>query len=329
MRASPAHLRLGITFALSLASVAIHAAPTAGTNWVENFEQAKQTATTGKKDLLMDFTGSDWCSWCIKLRKEVFDQAAFKEAAPKDFVLVELDYPQDDTKLSVEVKAQNARLQKEFAIRGYPTIVLADAAGRPYAETGYQEGGPEKYLTHLQELRKIKVLRDQAFAKAEGVTGVDRALQLAAGLKAMDETLVAKHYRPVLDEITKLDPADKSELASIRFKGDLAGLQETMATVAKSGGSTGVRKPVEDFITAHPKITVEQRQGTLMGLLNFYRPPQDNETVLKLMDEVKALKSDSPVGQQAAAIGDRVQKMIADAKAGAKPAGDKPSAEAK
>ena len=329
MRAFPAHIRLAITLSLSLASLAVHSAPASGTQWVENFDQAKQTATTGKKDLLMDFTGSDWCSWCIKLRKEVFDQPAFKEAAPRDFVLVELDYPQDDSKLSAEVKAQNARLQKEFAIRGYPTIVLADAAGRPYAETGYQDGGPEKYLAHLQDLRKIKIQRDQAFAKAEGATGLDRALQLAAGLKAMDETLVAKHYRPVLDEITKLDPTDNSELASIRFKGDLAGLQETMATAAKSGGSAAARKPVEDFIAAHPKITVEQRQGTLMGLLSFYRPPQDNEVVLKLMDEVKALKSDSPLGQQAAAIGDRVQKMIAEAKSAPKPGGDKPAVDAK
>ncbi len=329
MRATPAHLRFAITLALSLASVAVHSAPASGTQWVDNFDQAKQAATTGKKDLLMDFTGSDWCSWCIKLRKEVFDQAAFKEAAPKDFVLVELDYPQDDSKLSAEVKAQNARLQKEFAIRGYPTIVLADASGRPYAETGYQEGGPEKYLTHLQELRKIKIQRDQAFAKAESVTGVDRAVQLAAGLKAMDETLVAKHYRPVLEEITKLDPADKSELAGIRFKGDLAGLQETMATMAKSGGAAAARKPVDEFFTTHPKITAEQRQGTLMGLLNFYRPPQDNETVLKLMDEVKSLKSDSPLGQQATAIADRVQKTIAEAKAAPKPAGDKPAAAAK
>ena len=322
MSAPTVSLRFAITIALTIASATLHGAPTAGALWTDSFDQAKKTAAAGKQDLLMDFTGSDWCSWCIKLRKEVFDQAAFKAAAPKDFVLVELDYPQDDSKLSAEVKAQNGRLQKEFAIRGYPTIVLADSSGRPYAETGYQEGGPETYLTHLHELRKIKATRDQAFAKAESATGVERALQLAAGLKAMDETLVATHYRPVLDEIAKLDPTDRADLGSIRFKGDLAGLQEKLSFAAKSGGSAAVRTPVDEFIAAHPKITAEQRQGTLMGLLNFYRPPQDNDTVLKLMDEVKSLKADSQLGQQAAAISDRVQKMTTEAKGNAKPAAE-------
>jgi hypothetical protein len=138
----------------------------------------------------------------------------------------------------------------------------------------------------------------------------------------MDESLVAKHYRPVLDEITKLDPTDKADLAPIRFKGELAGLQESLAAAAKAGGATAARKSVDEFISAHPKMTAEQRQVTLMGMLNFYRPPQDNDTVLKLMDEVKALKADSQLGQQAAAISDRVQKMNAEAKSAAKPAAD-------
>ena len=68
--------------------------------WVNEFEKAKQTAATEGKDLLMDFTGSDWCGWCIRLHKEVFDLDAFKTAAPKNFVLVELDYPNDKSKLS-------------------------------------------------------------------------------------------------------------------------------------------------------------------------------------------------------------------------------------
>jgi hypothetical protein len=72
---------------------------------------------------------------------------------------------------------------------------------------------------------------------------------------------------------------------------------------------------VDEFITAHPKISLEQRQTVLFSLLGFYRPPQDNETVLKLMAEVKALKSDSDTGKQADAIESRVRQMIAQAEA--------------
>jgi thioredoxin-related protein len=153
---------------------------------VNQFDKAKTTAAKDGKDLLLDFTGSDWCSWCIKLHKEVFDLDAFKNAAPKKFVLVELDFPQDKSKLSKEVQDQNAALQKQFAIRGYPTIVLADAQGRPYAQTGYQPGGADAYVKHLDELQQVKVKRDDAWKKAEGAKGAEKAKLLAEGLKALD-----------------------------------------------------------------------------------------------------------------------------------------------
>ena len=73
-----------------------------GIVWVEDFEAAKALAAKEKKDLLIDFTGSDWCGWCIKLRKEVFDKPAFAVAA-KDYIFVELDYPQQK-KLDPKIK---------------------------------------------------------------------------------------------------------------------------------------------------------------------------------------------------------------------------------
>ena len=61
--------------------------------WQTKFEDAKTKAKADKKFLLVDFTGSDWCGWCIKLKQEVFDQEAFQKEAPQRFVLVELDFP--------------------------------------------------------------------------------------------------------------------------------------------------------------------------------------------------------------------------------------------
>ena len=122
-------------------------------DWHTDFDAAKTLAAKEGKDLLVDFTGSDWCGWCIKLRKEVFDQEAFKKGVFDHFVLVELDFPRDRSKLSKETRAQNEQLKNRFAIRGFPTILLCDAEGRPYARTGYQPGGGEKYLAHLKTLK--------------------------------------------------------------------------------------------------------------------------------------------------------------------------------
>ena len=284
--------------------------------WVNEFENAKQTAAKEGKDLLIDFTGSDWCSWCIKLHKEVFDLDAFKTAAPKNFVLVELDYPRDKSKLSKEVQDQNEKLQTQFAIQGFPTILLADAAGRPYAQTGYQQGGAEAYVKHLDELRAVKVKRDEAWKKAEGAQGAEKAKFLAEGLKAIAFDLAAIHYKPVVEEIGKLDPKDENGVTeAFTFKSDLEAVKAKVMEAAQKGEAGGARKQVDEFIAAHPKATGVQKQEALMAVLNTYRPPKDNEAVLKLMEEVKALDAESEAGKRAVMIIKQVQMMIEKSKA--------------
>ena len=283
----------------------------AGDLWVSDFEKAKATAAKEGKDLLIDFTGSDWCGWCIKLRKEVFDLDEFKTAGPKSFVLVEVDFPQNKSKLSKETQEQNAKLQQQFDIHGFPSIILADAQGRPYAKTGYQEGGPEKYLPHLNELRSVKVKRDEQWKKAEGASGVEKAKFLAAGLKAIDEDLVAQHYSKVVAEITSLDPKDETGVnAAMGFKTEMATLQGQIGAVAKDGYDAA-RKKADDFIAAHQKITAQQKQKALLQLLPIFTSPDEAETVLKLMLEVKALDPSTEEGKQAAGLEERVKEMIA------------------
>lgn len=307
MRLAPLASVATLAWALAISTVA------AGDLWVSNFEKAKQSAAKDGKDLLMDFTGSDWCGWCIKLHKEVFDLDAFKSTVPKKFVLVELDYPRDKSKLSEETQTQNAALLQQFSVQGYPTILLADAQGRPYAQTGYQAGGAEAYVKHLDELQQVRVKRDAAWKKAAGGSGAGKAKLLAEGLQAMDPDLAAAHYKSVIDEITKLDPADTTGFgATITFKADLAAMNTQLQSGGRPEGAKA-RKITDAFIAAHPKITALQKQESLLGLLNFYHPPDDNEIVLKLMEEVKALDPASPLGERAGNIRESVKKMIAEA----------------
>ena len=141
--------RLGLS---TLALLATLPSLFAADAWLTDLDAAKKQAAAEKKDILVDFTGSDWCGWCIRLKKEVFDQPEFA-AASKKFVLVEIDFPRSK-KQSPEVKATNEALSKKYAISGFPTILLLDAQGEVYAQTGYQEGGAPKYLEHLATLAK-------------------------------------------------------------------------------------------------------------------------------------------------------------------------------
>lgn len=121
--------------------------------WETDYEVAKKRAKDENKMILADFTGTDWCGWCIKLKKEVFDQPEFKEYAKKHLVMLELDFPRKK-KLPAKEKEQNAKLAQEFAVEGYPTILLMNSRGKEKGRTGYVEGGPAKYVEHLKELLK-------------------------------------------------------------------------------------------------------------------------------------------------------------------------------
>lgn len=121
--------------------------------WTENWDLAIGAAEELKRPILVNFTGSDWCVWCIRLVNEVFSKDEFHEYAKENLILLKLDFPrniaQDDA-----LKKQNATLQKKFGIEGFPTIVLMDSTGKEINRTGYQKGGAESYIKHLKDLLK-------------------------------------------------------------------------------------------------------------------------------------------------------------------------------
>lgn len=141
-------------FLITVASlVAFSAASMAAeSGWLTDFEAAKKQAKEENKPILINFTGTDWCGWCIKIEKEIFSKDEFKAYAKENLILMEVDFP-EKKKQTDELKAQNKKLDKEFKIEGYPTIFLIDAEGKKLSEDiGYREGGAQAYVDHLKEL---------------------------------------------------------------------------------------------------------------------------------------------------------------------------------
>lgn len=118
-------------------------------NWETSYSTAVTKAKESGKGLLLDFTGSDWCGWCIKLDNEVFSKKEFQDYANENLILVKLDFPRS-IKQTQEIKSQNNSLAKKFGIRGYPTIVILDKNEKLVGQTGYQQGGAVKYIQHLK-----------------------------------------------------------------------------------------------------------------------------------------------------------------------------------
>lgn len=121
--------------------------------WYTDVREAITVSNNVHKPLLMFFTGSDWCGWCIRLQNEVLKTPEFKKWAVDNVVLVELDYPRR-TAQSPELKNQNSELQQAFGIQGFPTIYFTSAESKDgkvnfkgLGQTGYVAGGPTAWLT--------------------------------------------------------------------------------------------------------------------------------------------------------------------------------------
>jgi len=122
-----------------------------GDDWTQNFYEAQQEAVNSGKKLLVLFTGSDWCPHCRRLKQAVLLTDEFRDYADSRFVKVVLDFPKSPAAQSrVLDAAQNADLRKKYAVRGFPTVVLATADGEAYASLGGGGGGAAAYVARLQ-----------------------------------------------------------------------------------------------------------------------------------------------------------------------------------
>jgi len=118
--------------------------------WVTNISDAYKMAQADDKQILLNFTGSDWCVWCKKLSKEVFTTDEFQEFADKNLVLLFLDFP-GSIELSEQQVYHNQLIAQLMGVQGYPSIWLLDKDFNPIMVTGYREGGAGEYIRHLME----------------------------------------------------------------------------------------------------------------------------------------------------------------------------------
>ena len=131
----------------------IASAGAAELKWETDVAVAQAKAKAENKLVMMDFTGSDWCGWCIKLNKEVFSTPEFMTYAQKNVVPVEIDFPRSKPQ-SAQLKKANEALQGKYKVEGYPTIIVLDSNGKKVGELGYQPGGPKPFIAELEKLKK-------------------------------------------------------------------------------------------------------------------------------------------------------------------------------
>lgn len=120
-------------------------------NWMTNFQEATTLSKADNKPIVLLFTGSDWCVWCIKAEKEIFDTPEFIKAAGDKFIFVKADFPLN-VDLPIDTVVQNEKLKNQYGVKGFPTIVIINPEGKALGTVGYSEGGGAKFAAMLLKL---------------------------------------------------------------------------------------------------------------------------------------------------------------------------------
>ena len=147
-----------VVFALCLGLSAF-----ASAGWMTDMDAAMKLSEKTGKPILADFSGSDWCGWCVKLDREVFSKKIFKDFAKKNLILVLIDFPRRKP-IAAKLKKQNKALAMKYKVGGYPTVLLLDSKGKVIVKTGYRRGGPQAYVNFLKtkmpaiKIKKMKAL---------------------------------------------------------------------------------------------------------------------------------------------------------------------------
>ncbi|MCQ2364505.1 MAG: protein disulfide isomerase family protein [Akkermansia sp.] len=189
---------------LSLLAAALLLLPAFGAEWMDNFNAAKKKAQTEKKLILMDFTGSDWCGWCIRLRHDVLDKPEFEAYAKDKFILMEVDCPRKK-QLSKKLQKQNQQLCGQYHISGFPTVLVVNADGAVVGGfNGYQkqegvQAALDKAIRNNEAIKAAKKLpaAKQKAALNEVYLGMEKSVREAGGYKAEGESAAAKQREEI------------------------------------------------------------------------------------------------------------------------------------
>lgn len=125
-------------------------------NWVTNIEEAKTLAAKENKNILLVFSGSDWCAPCMKLEKVVWKSEEFKQEAESKWVLLRADFPKKKgNQLSAELTASNKKLAEKYNKGGnFPLVVVLDKTGKVIGMTGFKNVSAEEYIKMINSLVK-------------------------------------------------------------------------------------------------------------------------------------------------------------------------------
>jgi len=125
-------------------------------NWKLDFDEAKQLANEENKNIILVFSGSDWCAPCIKLDRNIWQSEAFKKEANANWIIVKADFPRKKAnQLEYAQMNKNRKMAEKYNIEGsFPLVVVLDKSGKILGKMGFKNVSSEEYVKMIQEIEK-------------------------------------------------------------------------------------------------------------------------------------------------------------------------------
>ncbi len=262
-------------------------APAVAVQWSGDLDAALQQAAAEEKLVLIEFTGSDWCSYCIKLNREVLSTAEFAAFIAPHFVPVQVDVP-IRRDIDRRLLARNEELCRRYKVPGFPTLMVLTPQGQVVGGfRGDPGNGMEGVKHHLADAQKFAHLlklaeTQQGEAKLRTFHTVYSALQPcmrpATGLRERIAALDTHNLTGIHDELQAEQQREqfRRELAATRGKP-----QEALALIERS------------LATAAPQNREEMLQTKVAVLLACARNEADLHAVKQFMLELADKEGDS------------------------------------
>ena len=255
--------------------------------WRADLPAALAQAGREDKHVLVDFTGSDWCSACIRLRRNILDSKDFMQWAGKQFVFVEVDIPQKPV-LPAEQLAENKAVAEAYGVSGFPTIMVLNARGLVTGGFLGDVGQVDAAVAHLERALRVSAM----FEQAEELSGEEKARVLMAAYRLFPGGKAFERHRDKLEaDILKHDPDNAT------------GMKDILEVRSQAVLFEAERETVPRFSAEYGQLIERQlaealepnRAGVLMAkcqyALGTARTVDDLEQAKKLLEQVIRLQN--------------------------------------
>ena len=125
-------------------------------DWKLDFEEAKRLANGENKNIVIVFSGSDWCAPCIKLDRNIWQSETFKKEANDNWIIVRADFPRKKAnELESAQMSKNRKLAEKYNPEGsFPLVVVVDKTGKVFGKMGFKNVSPEEYVKMIHAVEK-------------------------------------------------------------------------------------------------------------------------------------------------------------------------------